>query len=116
MVKTEWSVDEWKTMQTEEYAAYIKALCRLASGYVSRVRVQFAEKAFEKYADPTVRKLVLAYGEEIEKLDAERLRDFAFAARYGAVTNESLEDSCLNNAREYGKAIWFLFEINLKEE
>ena len=115
-MKRELSAEEWKVMQTDEYVDYISALCRLASGYVSRIRVQFAEKAFDKYADPTIRKLVLAYGEEVKELDADRLRDFSFAAKYGAVTKDSLDDSCLNNARNYGQAIWLLFDIDLKEE
>ena len=108
--------DNWKITHSEEYHDYIKALCRLASGYVSRIRVKFAEMAFEKYKDPTIRKLVLAYGEECAKLDVVRFNDFRYVSEYGASSEERLNDSCLINAHEYGKAIWFLFGIDDKKE
>ena len=110
------SPERFATTRTEECKAYIKALCRLASAYVARIRVKFAERAYEKYADPTIRRLVLEYGKECEKLDEDRLRDFEFASEYGATTEESLNDSCLINAREYGRAIWFLFDIDDDKE
>ena len=102
---------DYRIISSEEYQAYIKALCRLASGYVSKIRVQFAEKAYEMYQNETVRKLVLAYGEEAEKLDESRLRDFQFVTYYGATTPEHLDDCCLNHAEHYGQTIKMLFEI-----
>ena len=101
-----------KVTNSDEYNAYIKALCRLASHYISPVRVKFAERAYKMYGDPTVRKLVLAYGAECDELDDYRLRDFTFASKYGACTPESLNDWCLNKAKHYGEAIWFLFGID----
>lgn len=96
---------------SEEYKDYIKALCKLASAYVSRIRVQFAEKAYDKYQDATVRRLVLAYGEEIEKLEESRLQDFRYVSQNGATTPEHLNDTCLNNAKHYAAAIKMLFDI-----
>ena len=107
----EMSVEELKVIHSEEYKAYIKALCLVAKEYVSRIRVQFAEKAFEMYSNETVRKIVLAYGEEYEKLEERRLSDFTHVANYGACSEESLNDDCLNNARHYGATIKMLFEI-----
>lgn len=109
-------VETMKIVHSDEYNVYLKALCRLASEYVSSIRVKFAERALEKYADPTIRKLVLEYGKEAEKLDADRMRDFSYVAKYGATTPESLKDFCLNNTRAYGKAIWFLFGIDDEED
>ena len=97
--------------KTPEFKAYIESLCRLASGYVPRIRIQFAEKAVEKFQDETIRKLVLAYGEEMKKLDADRLRDFALKAETPAILAHNLEDSCLNHAKSYHDAFKFLFEI-----
>jgi hypothetical protein len=105
------SVEEMKIMHSEEYKAYIKALCWVAEDYVSSIRVQFAEKAFEMYSNETVRKIVMAYGEEHEKLEDRRLRDFMHVAEFGAFTKESLNDDCLNNARHYAATIKMLFEI-----
>ena len=102
---------DYKIINSEDYKEYLKALCHLASGYVSRIRVQFAEKAYEMYQNETVRRIVLAYGEEIEKLEHDRLKDFERAARYGACTVESLEDSCLNHADHYGQTLKMLFDI-----
>ena len=102
---------DYKITASEEYKEYMKALCRLASGYVSRIRVQFAEKAYEKYQDETTRRIVLAYGEQAEKLDNSRLRDFEFVSVYGATTPDHLEDDCLNNADSYGHTIKMLFDI-----
>lgn len=103
--------EKLKITQSDEYKEYLAALCRLASEYVSRIRVQFAEQAFEKYADPTIRRLVLAYGEEREKLDRDRLREFDYVSRNGATTPEHLNDSCLNRAHSYGDAVKLLFDI-----
>lgn len=111
------STDEIKVIDTAEYDKYLAALCRLASGYVSRIRVQFAEKAREKYGDPTVCRIVLAYGEECEKLDAARLNDFLAIASRSALNPDwlnhpdCLEDPVLNKARSYGDTIKMLFDI-----
>ena len=102
---------EWKITSSEEYKEYLAALCHLASGYVSRIRVQFAEKAYEMYQNETVRRIVLAYGEEYEKLEQSRLFDFRLTSEHGAVTPECLNDDCLNNARHYGNTIKMLFDI-----
>lgn len=104
-------IEELKVIQSEEYKAYIKALCLVAEDYVSRIRVQFAEKAFEMYSNETVRKIVMAYGEEHMKLEAKRSRDFMNVAEFGACSDESLTDDCLNNARHYAATIKMLFEI-----
>ena len=102
---------EFKITSSEEYKEYLQALCRLASQYVSRIRVQFAEKAYEMYQNETVRRIVYAYGEEVEKLDSDRYTDFKHVAEFGACTPDSLNDSCLNNARHYGNTIKMLFDI-----
>ena len=94
-----------------EYGEYLKALSYLASGYVSRIRVQFAERAYDKYMDETTRRIVLEYGKEYEKLQESRLRDFRHCAHFGAATTGALEDSVLNNAQSYGKTIKMLFDI-----
>ena len=98
-------------IESPEYKAYLAALARLASGYVSRIRVQFAERAYDKYQDATTRRVVLAYGEEIDELDRQRNRDFAYCARFGSVSTGMLEDSCLNNAGHYAQTIKLLFDI-----
>jgi len=105
-------IEKLEITQSNEYREYIRSLCRLASNYVSRIRVQFAERAFDKYQDETLRRLVLAYGVEIRKLDETRLRDFTHVTEFGAVTVGTLEDSCLNNAKHYGEAIKLLFNIS----
>lgn len=107
----EMSIEAMKVMQSEDYKTYIKALCWVAEDYVSRIRVQFAKKAFEMYANETVRKIVMAYAKEHEALEERRLRDFRHVAEYGACTDESLNDDCLNNARHYAATIKMLFEI-----
>ena len=109
--KTMTDIEKMRITQSDEYKTYLRSLCRLASSYVSRIRVQFAEKAFEKYQNETIRRLVLAYGEEIEKLDNSRLFDFTSVSEHGATTPERLEDTCLNNARHYSAAIKLLFDI-----
>lgn len=111
MKNHEMSVEELKTIASAEYKTYIKALCWIAEDYISRIRVQFAEKAFEMYGNETVRKIVMAYAEEHEKLEARRLRDFMNVAEHGACSEESLNDDCLNNARHYAATIKMLFEI-----
>jgi len=101
-----------KITHSEEYKKYIEALCQLASGYVSRIRVQFAEKAYDMYQNETVRRIVLAYGDELEDLYRHRLMDFRYAADFGAVSQDSLEDFPLNHARHYGATIKMLFDID----
>lgn len=98
----------YTTTKHPEYNAYIKALCRLASSYVPEIRKQFAAKAVENFQNETLRALVLAYGEETEKLDAARLQDFTWAAR-DIETAGSLEDTCLNNAKHYAATIKFFY-------
>lgn len=102
---------DYAIIGTDEYKEYLEALCRLASQYVSRIRVQFAEKAYDMYQNETVRRIVYAYGEEAEKLDRDRFMEFRTASRYGADTPDSLRDSCLNNANAYGETIKMLFDI-----
>ena len=104
--------DAWKTTHTDEFDRYMKALCRLASEYVSRIRVQFAEKAYDMYQNETIRSVVLAYGEEAEKLDADRNWSFRHVMEYGATSPEFLNDTCLNNARHYAATIKMLFDID----
>ena len=104
------TIETLKITQSDEYKSYLKALCWIAADYVSRIRVQFAEKAFEMYQNETVRKIVLAYGVEHEKLEERRLRDFTFATEHPHSAG-SLEDDCLNNARHYAHTIKMLFEI-----
>lgn len=105
-------IERLRIRQSEEYKQYLAALCRLASQYVPRIRRQFAVQAFDKFQDATVRRLVLAYGEEVEKLGDDRLRDFKFLSENTDADYMSLEDSCLNNARHYGETINFLFGIH----
>lgn len=102
---------DYSITASAEYKAYIMALCNLASDYVARIRQQFAAKAYEMYQNETVRKLVLAYGDEYMKLQSSRLFDFEMAAHHPH-DNSYLEDTCLNNAGHYAAAIKFFFEIN----
>lgn len=112
------SIEKLKITQSEEYSEYLAALCRIASGYVPRIRAQFAAKAFEKYQDASTRRLVLAYGEERAALEASRLRDFrSFAetvidddAPYEK-SPDCLTDFCLNKAGAYADAVKLLFDI-----
>ena len=100
---------KFEITHSPEYKEYLAALCRLASGYVPKIRRQFAEKAFEKYSDPTLRRLVLEYGKEAKKLDASRLSDFELVAENPELYGHGLEDSCLNKAGSYGDAIKLFF-------
>ena len=97
--------------QSAEYRTYIAALCRLASQYVPEIRQQYAARAYEIFQNESVRRLVLAYGEELERLEESRQREFLWASEPGRETTYSLEDTCLNNASHYGAAIRFFFEI-----
>lgn len=107
----ETATQELKIINSEEYKEYLKGLCHLASQYVSRIRVQFAEKAYDMYQNETVRRIVLAYEEEYEDRESSRLKDFTFVAHYGATTEECLDDFCLNHASAYGQTIKMLFDI-----
>lgn len=102
-----------KIRHSEEYKKYTAALCRWASQFVPRIRAQYARQAFDKFQDETTRRIVLAYGEEAEKLDASRLRDFGFIADHPdwESAETSLEDFCCNNAGNYGTTIALLFNI-----
>lgn len=105
--------EELKIKQSEEYKEYLKALCRWSSQFVTRIRAQYARKAFQMYQNETVRRIVLAYGEEAEDLDAQRLRDFDFIVDHPdyETAETALEDWCLNKASSYGQTIALLFEI-----
>ena len=104
----------YKITSSDEYKEYMKALCRLASEYVPRIRVQFAEKAYDKYQDETTRRIVLAYGKEAENLDKYLLKEFTWASErtgnYEAF-EEALKDDVLNHAKHYAATIKLLFEI-----
>lgn len=97
--------------QSPEYKEYTAALCRLASQFIPRIRRQFAEKAFDLYNNETIRRLVIAYGEEAKKLDEYRLREFTWAADDPEHTPCELDDDCLNRAKSYADSIRFFFEI-----
>lgn len=103
---------DYKITSTQEYADYTEALCRLASRYVVRIRAQFADKAYEMYQNETVRKIVLAYGEEAKKLDKSRLMWFRSACRDGVEDPALLKDDCLNHAESYRETLNMLFEIS----
>lgn len=94
----------------EEFTTYLEALCHLASDYIPKIRRQFAEKAVEMYHNETVRKLVLAYSEELKDLQRRRYDDFRWIAKDPS-SDFSLNDWCLNKAKSYADAIWFLFGI-----
>ena len=110
---------DYTIIRSEEYQQYMKSLCRLASIYVTRIRKQFADQAYEKYQNETIRRLVLAYGEEAERLDEYRLRWFISGASDAANDDNTeganerwLKDDILNKASAYGEAIKLLFDIN----
>ncbi len=103
---------DYKITQSEEYKEYMKALCRIASGYVPRIRVQFAEKAYDKFQDATTRRIVYAYGEEIEKHDEYLLKNFMWEAEKETPNESMLENDILNNAKSYAATIKMLFDIN----
>ena len=100
--------ERFEIIHSAEYKTYTEALCRLASQYIPEIRRQYAAKAVELFKNETIRRLVLAYGEEAKKLESERLREFEWAANYPE-TAYTLEDSCLNNARHYAEAINLFF-------
>lgn len=107
--------NKFQTINSPEYQAYQEALAQLASPFVCRIRIQYAMKAYEMYQNPTVRKLVLAYGEDYEKLKKDWVRSFESVANYGVREYTSMEDTCLSNAKAYAKAIELLFDINHDE-
>ncbi len=102
-------------IRSDEYKQYMKALSRLSLDYVSRIRVKFAEQAFEKYQDESIRRLVLAYGTEMNKLENRLLDDFTHLAEHTALglddhhDSESLNDWPLNKAKSYADAIKLFF-------
>lgn len=102
---------DYKITQSEEYKAYIKALCTLSSQYVTRIRAQFCIKAYEMYQDKTVRRIVLAYGEEHEKLEEYRLMKFMWESEKEEPDETFLKDDVLNKANAYGDTIKMLFDI-----
>lgn len=102
---------DYKITQSEEYKAYMKALCRVASKWIPSIRVQFAEKAYEKFQDETTRRIVLAYGEEIEKHDEYMLRHFMWEAEKETPDESMLSNDILNNAGAFAETLFFLFDI-----
>ena len=103
----------YEASKDPQFEEYISALCNLAATYVSRIRKQFADKAVEKFQDATIRKLVLAYGEEVKKQNEYRLRQFKYEARWGEnEANRLNDDHLLIHDQEYEKAIYFLFDID----
>lgn len=107
----------YEASKDPQFEEYISALCNLAATYVSRIRKQFADKAVEKFQDPTIRKLVLAYGEEVKKQNEYRLQQFRSDARWRKSEADRLDDDhLLIHDHEYAKAIWFLFDIDKEKE
>lgn len=109
-------MERFSITHTEEYKAYLKALCCMASKWVPEIRVQYARKAYEMYANETVRRIVLEYGKEAEKLDKDRLRSFEFCSEHDDFGPNHLEDSCLIHAGDYAQTVFMLFDIKLSGE
>ena len=111
-----------KLTHQEDYEKYIKGLAHVSERWVAHIREQFARKAVEMFKNETVRKLVLAFEDEYEKLQDDYARSFRWAANHYAVVEEddnynpSLETSCLNKAESYADAIWLLFGIELTSD
>lgn len=105
------------TTQSPEYRQYLKSLARMASHWVPKIRLQYAEKAYEMYQDPTVRKIISAYQAEIDKLDDDLYRGFLNASEYPDYPDNlklcHMETSCLNHAADYAQTIFLLFGIEL---
>ena len=98
---------------SEEYKEYLAALSKLSATWVPRIRIQFARKAYNFYQNETIRKLVLAFGEETKKREDDRLRNFEYAAEWNDCSEDHLEDShCLIHDGEYARALFLLFEID----
>ena len=111
--KIEFGSEDWKILRSEEYKNYIAALARLSSEWVPRIRIQFAEKALEKFKDKTIRRIVLEFGKEIVKLDNFTVDDFMYVSEYGAddYRRERIGCDCLNHASEYRRTAYMLFDI-----
>ena len=104
-------IERMETIRTPEYKTYTAALCRLASQFVPHIRRQFADKALDLYNNESVRRLVIAYGEEAKKLDDYRLREFELVASPPGEHPHELNDDCLNRAKSYADTIRFFFEV-----
>lgn len=109
-------MERYRITHTEEYRDYLRALCRMASRWVPEIRLQYARKAYEMYANETVRRIVLEYGKEAVKLDADRLFYFELASENEDSDEVSVRDSCLNQAEHYAQTIFMLFDIKLSGE
>ena len=106
--------DRFEITHSEEYQTYLKALFELAWNYVPRIRKQFADKAYEKFQDETTRRIVLAYGEELDKARKDIFSQFESVSHWDDwSSNESqYEVFCLNHASAYGNTISMLFDID----
>lgn len=109
----EYGSEDWEILRSEEYQNYIDALSRLASHWVPRIRIQFAEKALEKFKDETIRRIVLEYGKESVKLEKYMVRDFMRVSEYGVTDylKENIGCDCLNHASDYRQTAYMLFDI-----
>lgn len=106
-------MEKIKITTSEEWKEYIAALSECASYYVPRIRQQFAAKAFENFQNETIKKLVIAYGEEAEKLRESRKRDFMFYAENpDMIKDDYLKDTCLSHEGDYRNTLMFLFGID----
>lgn len=104
---------DYSIIRSDEYKEYLTALCKLSTKWVDKIRIQYASKAYEMYQNETVRKLVLAYGKEITKLERNELYYFEQAARdEDPKVSVALMRDCLNKAEAFANTIEFLFEIN----
>lgn len=104
------TLEEQKIFHSEEYAAYLETLCKIASRYISRIRVQYAAKAWEMFQNETVRRIVSEYAKELEELERHRLMDFKSASEH-EVSESHCEDWCLSKATSYADTIHLLFDI-----
>ena len=108
---------DYKILTSEDYQKYMKGLALYSFQYVESVRRKFAVKAWEMYQNETVRKLVIAYGEEYTAREQSYIRDFCFAVEhYEPEKIQELNEahfgtSCLNRAHSYGDTIKFFFGI-----
>lgn len=109
------------TIQSDDYKRFTEILLHRAMTWVPRIRRQYAIKAYEMYQNPTVRKLVFAYGEEVDNLQKDLLREFRSLSEAKPTGQDPeeldfyrMEGSCLNHAGAYAQAIDLLFEIDFK--
>ena len=102
---------DYKVTTSAEYKEYVRALCRLASTYITPIRHKLAVQAYDMYHNETVRQIVLAYGKEAEKLDEYRYRNFDYASEYPDTPEDWLKDDCLNKAASYEDTIKMLFGV-----